>query len=107
MFEQLNVYCLCTFNNDSLISMQFSTFIISSWFKFLPGLTGIHNEIDLISEKEIFCHNKDIVMQNSCFCFVAIIPADTEKIFLNSRLIPLFAKNTYEWKHSSSTFITL
>ena len=37
-----------------------------------------YNKIDLISEKQIFSHNQDIVMQYSCFRFNVIISANTE-----------------------------
>ena len=66
-----------TFDNDSLISMSFATFI-SSWFTFLPRLSRVHNKIDLISEKEIFLRSQDIGKQYSCFRFDVIISANTD-----------------------------
>ena len=38
----------------------------------------IHNKIDVISEKETFHHNQDILMQYSCFLCIAIISANAE-----------------------------
>ena len=38
----------------------------------------MHNKIDLISKKEVFRRNQDIMMQYSCFRFVAIISANVE-----------------------------
>ena len=38
----------------------------------------MRNKIYLISGNEIFSRNQDIVMQYSCFGFVAIISANTE-----------------------------
>lgn len=38
----------------------------------------MHNKIDVISEKETFRHNQDILMQYSCFLCIAIISATAE-----------------------------
>ena len=67
-----------TIRVPSLMIHLFRCHLVSSSFTFLPRLPHMHNKIDLVSGKDIFPRNQDIVMQYSCFCFSVIISANTE-----------------------------